>query len=131
MGFNHAICGYPSASAMAEAFGADQRWQVLGFYDFCKSNNLIDEVQNKQWNAFGEAYNGDGAVYGPKLKDAFNTKQALLALPTTPNPPIERLTIMAVGQTPRRSTAAKPKRRRAKPKITRAKAKSYRRRRTA
>ena len=42
MGFNNAICGYPSASAMAEAFGADQRWQVLGFYDFCKSNNLID-----------------------------------------------------------------------------------------
>ena len=36
---------------MAEAFGADQRWQVLGFYDFCKSNNLIDEVQNNQWNA--------------------------------------------------------------------------------
>ena len=64
---------------MTEAFGADQRWQVLGFYDFCNSNNLIDEVQNKQWKAFGEAYNGDGAVYGPKLKDAFNTKQALLA----------------------------------------------------
>ena len=131
MGFNNGICGYPSASAMAEAFGADQRWQVLGFYDFCKSNNLIDEVQNKQWNAFGQKYNGDGAVYGPKLKDAFDTKQALLALPTTPNPPVERLTIMTVGPTPRRSAAAKPKRRRAKPKSSRAKPKSYRRRRTA
>ena len=54
---------------MAEAFGTDQRWQVLSFYDFCKSNNLIDEVQNNQWNAFGQKYNGDGAVYGPKLKD--------------------------------------------------------------
>jgi hypothetical protein len=110
MGFNHAICGYPSASAMAEAFGADQRWQVLGFYDFCKSNNLIDEVQNKQWNAFGEAYNGDGAVYGPKLKDAFNTKQALLALPTTLNPPIERLTKGGPSRKPhglrQRTTAA-------------------------
>jgi hypothetical protein len=72
MGFNYGICGYSSAAAMAEAFGADQRWQVLGFYDFCKSNNLIDEVQNKQWNAFGQVYNGDGAVYGPKLKDAFD-----------------------------------------------------------
>jgi hypothetical protein len=110
---------------MAEAFGADQRWQVLGFYDFCKSNNLIDEVQNKQWNAFGEAYNGDGAVYGPKLKDAFNTKQALLAQPA------RRETDHQGGgpdTTPQRGGEAEAKA--AKPKTTRAKGKSYRRRRT-
>jgi hypothetical protein len=126
MGFNYGICGYPSAAAMAEAFGAEQRWQVLGFYDFCKSNNIIDQVQNKQWNAFGQIYNGDGAVYGPKLKDAFDTKQALLALPKTPNPPPETLTIMAVEPAPRHRAAAKPKRSWAKPKSSRARLKSNR-----
>jgi hypothetical protein len=93
------------------------------FYDFCKSNNLIDEVQNKQWNAFGQVYNGDGAVYGPKLKDAFDTKQALLALPKTPNPPLA-LTVMPVGPAYRRSAAVKPKRSRAKPKSSRTRLKS-------
>lgn len=147
MGFNHGVCGYPSAAAMADAFGADQRWQVLGFYDFCRSNNLIDEIQSKRWNDFGQIYNGDGATYGPLLKAAFDERQALLALPKTPNPPAGTLAVMAVAPAPRRrastkpkqgkvrakkqparpkSTRAKPKSNRAGRKSTRAKAKSYR-----
>ncbi|MGH9807327.1 MAG: N-acetylmuramidase domain-containing protein, partial [Terriglobia bacterium] len=106
MGFNHGACGYPLAAAMVEAFGADQRWQVLGFYDFCKSNGLIDEIRNKQWVAFGDRYNGDGAVYGPKLKAAFDTKQALLGLPKLPNPQAEMVAVLAV----RERTPVKPKR---------------------
>ncbi|ESX84054.1 MULTISPECIES: N-acetylmuramidase domain-containing protein [unclassified Mesorhizobium] len=86
MGFNHKICGYASASALADAFATDERWQVLGFADFCKSNNLIDEIRNRKWLDFGQAYNGDGAVYGPKLEDAYNFKGKLAKLPRQPSP---------------------------------------------
>jgi hypothetical protein len=113
MGFNHDACGYASALAMAEAFGADHRWQVLGFYDFCRSKSLIDEVENKQWIRFGELYNGDGATYGPLLKAAFDTKHALLALSKIPNPPVEMVGDLAVSGTPaakRKRAAARPKR---------------------
>jgi hypothetical protein len=126
MGFNFDVCGYPSAVAMAEAFGADQRWQVLGFFDFCRSKNLIDEIQSKRWNDFGRIYNGDGATYGPLLKAAFDTRQALLALPKTPNPQAERLTIVAVAPAPGRRASAKPKRGKAKAKSSRARLKSAR-----
>jgi hypothetical protein len=99
---------------------------VLGFFDFCKSNNLIDEIQNKQWVRFGERYNGAGAVYGPKLKAAFDVKRALLALPKKPNPPVETVAIVAVTPTLRRA-AMKLKGVRSKPqgrkqKTSRAKA---------
>lgn len=107
MGFNHRSCGYLSANAMADAFGLDQRWQVLGFYDFCKTNNLIDEVKNKQWIPFGQKYNGNGAVYGPKLKAAYDTKKALLALPKKPNPPFVAIfSALAAGK---KNGSAKPK----------------------
>jgi hypothetical protein len=82
MGFNHQACGYSSASALADAFAVDERWHVLGFADFCESNSLIDEIQDKAWKRFGARYNGDGEVYGPKLKAAFDLKPKLLALPT-------------------------------------------------
>jgi N-acetylmuramidase len=106
MGFNYGVCGYPSAAAMVEAFGADQRWQVLGFCDFSRSNSLIDEIRDKQWVAFGDKYNSDGAVYGPKLKAAFDTKQALLGLPKLPNPPSDMVAMLAV----RERASVKPKR---------------------
>ena len=81
MGFNHSVCGYASAADMADAFGASPRWQILAFYDFCRSNDLIDEIQRLDWIEFGNGYNGDGSTYGPKLAAAYAQKSALLALP--------------------------------------------------
>jgi hypothetical protein len=81
MGFNYAHCGYATATALFDAFGADIRWQVLGFFDFCNSKNLIGKIGNLDWNGFGDRYNGDGAIYGPKLKAAYDQKLALTALP--------------------------------------------------
>jgi hypothetical protein len=117
MGFNHAVCGYSSAVALADAFGVDQRWQVLGFFDFCRSNSLIDEIQNRSWVAFGDKYNGDGAVYGPKLKAAFDTKPALLALPKIPNPVTDAVVSVATFK------VVKPTRALKKPRRTKAKTK--------
>jgi N-acetylmuramidase len=107
MGFNHVRCGYSSALAMADAFGTDNRWQVLGFYDFCKTGNLIDEVVDKRWYDFAKGYNGssNANVYGPRIKDAFNERQALLALPKVPNPPVEMVALEAVVSSPRRAPA--------------------------
>jgi len=119
MGFNHAVCGYSSAVALADAFGVDQRWQVLGFFDFCRSNSLIDEIQNRSWVAFGDKYNGDGAVYGPKLKAAFDTKPALLALPKIPNPVTDAVVSVATFKVVK-STRALKKPRRTKAKTKRA-----------
>ena len=86
MGFNHEACGYADAASMADAFGHSPRWQVLAFFDFCRSNNLIDEITDRQWAEFGQVYNGDGSVYGPKLEEAYGYRQALLALPKVPHP---------------------------------------------
>jgi hypothetical protein len=109
--------GYSSAVALADAFGVDQRWQVLGFFDFCRSNSLIDEIQNRSWVAFGDKYNGDGAVYGPKLKAAFDTKPALLALPKIPNPVTDAVVSLAAFRVVKPTRAVK------KPRRTKAKTK--------
>jgi hypothetical protein len=86
MGFNHDACGYPTAADLATAFGQQQRWQVLGFFDFCNTNGLISLIRNLNFATFGQKYNGDGAVYGPKLKKAFDQKAKLANLPKIPNP---------------------------------------------
>lgn len=128
MGFNHGDCGYSSAVAMADAFGTDNRWQVLGFYDFCKTQNLIDEIIGKRWFDFARGYNGKNNVnvYGPRIRDAFNERQALLSLPKVPNPVEKMMALVAMAPTLRtepkkRKPVAKPKAATAKRKRGRAK----------
>lgn len=82
MGFNHDLLGYESASDLVDAFLADERWQVLGFFDFCKSSGLIASIKAHNWVAFGNGYNGPGggAVYGPKLQAIYALKDQFAAL---------------------------------------------------
>jgi hypothetical protein len=80
-GFNHKACGYANAATLFTRFAADSRWQVLGFFDFCRTNSLVDEIQGHKWVDFGQRYNGNGTVYGPLLKAAFDEKPAFDALP--------------------------------------------------
>ncbi len=81
MGFNHDALGYDDARSLFTAFGQDLRWQVLGFFDFVKSKGLLRDIRDQVWNDFGTAYNGDGAVYGPKIKALFDLKAKFAALP--------------------------------------------------
>lgn len=83
MGFNHAMIGHASACALVDAFMADERWQVLGFFDFCRAANLIGAIKARDWVAFGNGYNGTGggALYGPKLKAIMDLKPQFDALP--------------------------------------------------
>lgn len=83
MGFNHSLIGYASAFDMVNAFARDLRWQVLGFFDFCRSAGLVDEIKAHDWVKFGDGYNGagGGATYGPKLKAIYDLKKAFERLP--------------------------------------------------
>lgn len=83
MGFNCGLIGYASAFDMVNAFARDLRWQVLGFFDFCRAAGLVDEIKAHDWVKFGDGYNGagGGAVYGPKLKAIYDLKKAFDALP--------------------------------------------------
>ncbi|MGZ2487157.1 hypothetical protein ACVITL_005742 [Rhizobium pisi] len=84
MGFNYDVCGFASAEQMVSAFSADERWQVLAFADFCRDKGLIEKIKTESWNDFGAIYNGNGPVYGPKIKAAFNLKANLEKLPRIP-----------------------------------------------
>lgn len=81
MGFNHDACGYADATKLFTAFGADVRWQVLGFFDFVRMNGLVHDIKDKLWIEFGSLYNGDGATYGPLLAAAYGKKAAFDKLP--------------------------------------------------
>ena len=80
MGFNHDVCGYASAAQMFAAFAQDERFHVLGFFDFVQSKGLLDDIRKKKWVAFGAHYNGDGPTYGPLLEKAFSNKSKLSQL---------------------------------------------------
>ncbi|MBS0480054.1 MAG: DUF3380 domain-containing protein [Proteobacteria bacterium] len=82
MGFNCGLIGYASAFDMVNAFARDLSWQVLGFFDFCRSAGLVDEIRAHDWIAFGNGYNGagGGVVYGPKLKAIYDLKKQFDAL---------------------------------------------------
>jgi hypothetical protein len=81
MGFNRDKCGYASAAAMFDAFALDERWHVLGFFDFVQSKSLFDELANLNWSGFAKIYNGKINPYGPRLKQAFERKARLKSLP--------------------------------------------------
>lgn len=80
-GFNHADCGYGDAAALHTAFNADERWQVLGLFDYAESNCWLDLVRGHQWKKFALAICGDGERLAPRLTDAWGQHDALLALP--------------------------------------------------
>lgn len=80
MGFNRHYCGYPSAADMFDNFALDERWHVLGFFDFVQSKSLIDELANLAWDNFSIGYNGKIDPYSALLQQAFGQKSNLKAL---------------------------------------------------
>lgn len=73
MGFNHDVIGYRSATELWKAFSTSERWHVFGFFDFCKSKDLIDTIRQKRWHDFASVYNGVGNanVYAEKIARAY------------------------------------------------------------
>ena len=73
IGFNHAVIGYGNATAMWRAFGRSERWQICGFFDFCRTKELIPLIGEQRWHEVATVYNGPGnaAAYAEKLVMAF------------------------------------------------------------
>jgi hypothetical protein len=64
--------GYATPRSMWDAFQADERWQVLGFFDWCAQRRVNDPVagagdmlrflRTRTWDRFAYWYNGPGQV---------------------------------------------------------------------
>src|SRR5512139_33398 len=79
MGFNHRAIGYASPDAMFAAFAADEKYQLLGFFNFVKNDQRqINALRNRDFVGFARIYNGPGQpdFYGGLIKgvvDGFGT----------------------------------------------------------
>ncbi|MBM3189030.1 MAG: DUF3380 domain-containing protein, partial [Chloroflexi bacterium] len=64
MGFNHAGIGYDSVQGMYDAFSGDERYQILGFFDFAKGptgeSEALRALQDCDLETFAAKYNGAG-----------------------------------------------------------------------
>jgi hypothetical protein len=81
LGSNHARLGYSTAREMRDAFQADERFEVLGFFDFCRGDHrLVRALRGGHWADFARAYNGPGQVeeYGRRVEDAYAMARGLL-----------------------------------------------------
>ena len=76
MGFNHAAIGYDSARAMFDRFVADERYHILGLFDFVKgggtTSRMLEALRREQFDQFATYYNGNGqaAAYGARIRSA-------------------------------------------------------------
>jgi hypothetical protein len=76
MGFNHAAIGYDSARAMFDRFAADERYHILGLFDFVKgggtTSRMLEALRRQQYDQFATYYNGNGqaAAYGARIRAA-------------------------------------------------------------
>ena len=76
MGFNHAAIGYDSAKEMFDRFAADERYHILGLFDFVKgggsTSRMLEALRREEYEQFATHYNGNGqaAVYGARIRAA-------------------------------------------------------------
>ncbi len=79
LGSNYRAIGYVSPDAMFAAFSADEKFQLLGFFNFVKNDQRqITALQNRDYVGFARIYNGPGQpdFYGGLIKgvvDGFGT----------------------------------------------------------
>lgn len=73
MGMNYRACGFESATSFVKEMSKSTVKQLAAFEGFVRSNNLIDELQRKDWEGFARVYNGPGQVerYGRLLREAY------------------------------------------------------------
>lgn len=80
LGSNHHLLGYPDASALYRAFSTSERWQVCGFFDFCRSHDLLALLKDCRWEEFARVYNGPGQAeaYGRLIAKAHDGAKRFL-----------------------------------------------------
>jgi hypothetical protein len=83
MGFNHARIGYDGVEDMFRTFQADERFHVLGLFDFVRGPGAVSEglvaLQRRRWEDFASVYNGPGqaSVYGARIATHVELANAL------------------------------------------------------
>lgn len=79
LGSNFGAIGYASPDAMFAAFATNEKFQLLGFFNFVKNDQRqITALRNRDYVGFARIYNGPGQpdVYGGLIKgvvDGFGT----------------------------------------------------------
>jgi hypothetical protein len=76
MGFNHDPVSYPTAKEMFESWQTGDRIQVIGMFDFIRSNHImIRSLRAKNWVGFATIYNGPGhpESYGLRIQKSYDT----------------------------------------------------------
>lgn len=71
LGRNHQRIGYATVQELFDAFMADERNQILGLFDFIRTDlTLVDALRSQNYVAFATGYNGVGQApfYGDKLR---------------------------------------------------------------
>lgn len=71
MGFNYSTIGYASVEAMFAAFAGNEKYQLLGFFNFVKNDQRqITALRNRDYVSFAAIYNGPGMpeYYGGLIK---------------------------------------------------------------
>lgn len=83
---NFRMLGYGTPMEMYEAFQADERSHILGFFDFCNQKktpggNLLTSLRKLDWREFARYYNGPGQVetYAKWLMNAHENARKLTA----------------------------------------------------
>jgi len=81
MGFNYAAVGYTSVQQMFDAFAANERDQVVGFFNFVRSRGekAAQMLQSSDFNGFARLYNGPGqaAAYGSLIRQTYEAYRRL------------------------------------------------------
>lgn len=58
MGFNHALCGYPSVQEFVRAMSTSEEDQLRSFLGFVQGKGLIPALRARDWKTFARVYNG-------------------------------------------------------------------------
>ncbi len=82
MGFNHELLGYATVELMYQAFQGEERWHLLGIFDFLRGHSpaafTAAQGDSPDVETVGESYNG-AASYGRDLRDKYDTAVEVLA----------------------------------------------------
>lgn len=70
MGFNHQLCGFPSAKAMWIAFVDSEAAQLRAFANFLKGKGLVSALKARDFAKVEQVYNGGGlnGTYAKRMR---------------------------------------------------------------
>lgn len=99
MGFNHRVCGYPTAVQMVKAFAESEAAQIEAMVRFIKANpKMLAALNGHDWATFARLYNGSGYkanAYDTKLAAAYlkaksAPQKTAKPVPASPAPEVQK-----------------------------------------